>query len=158
MSPKGTIASSQLRSSLTHCYEQEPVYMNLSYLPFLKSFSNSESFFSTRGTCCRYSHMRERKRLSTLTHIDLDLCLHSFPWGHFHKLNLAQPCLFAFDLTFWMSSVYFLSNQNPCPRALLSRKLKEVATCSGQQAHLKIHEQFVNRQEFFLLLFELAHD
>lgn len=123
------------------------MYLNLSYLPFLKLVFNSARLL-------HIIHLGERKRLPTLAHIPLASCLNSFPWGHFHKLNLAQPCL----LKFWTSgSVHFLSIQNPCPRALPSRKLKEAVTRSGQKAHLKIHEQLVKRQEFFPLAFQFVY-
>ena len=116
------------------------------YLPFLKLVFNSKTMCSADvitkhiGTAFPY---REK----------LGLHMHSFPWGHFCELNLAQSGPFAFDLMSWTrSSVHLLPLQQPCPKTLSCRRSKEAATISGQQAHLKIHEQCIKRKEFFPLV------
>lgn len=152
------MASCRLTSSLTRCCGQEPLYFNLSYLPFFKLVSNSEWFslqqvlFADAGT-----QVRGGGGVPTLVHSNwLNSYIH-FLGGYFHELNLAWSYLFAFDLTCWLrGSVYFLSLQKPCLGTLPSRGPKEAATLSGQQTHLKVHEQCVQRK-LFPSMFPLAY-
>ena len=107
-------------------------------LPFLRLV------FSCRTTCSAAGVITEQIGTVFPCTEQAGFYLHSFPWDQFCEFNLAQPCPFAFDLTCWTrSSVHLLPLQQPCPRTLSCRKSKEAATISGQQAHLKIHEQCV---------------
>lgn len=125
-----------------------------SYLsdPYISTFSQIDFQLQDDLLCSGCRHRTDRDCLSLQGAVRFTLAFISL--GLFCELNLAQPCLFAFDLTCWTrSSVHLLPLQQPCPRVLSSRRSKEAATISGQQAHLKIHEQFVNRQAFFPLCF-----
>lgn len=138
------LPSAELLSD-TSLWHRAPTWaLTSTQLPFPKLV------FSSRTMCSAADVITEQIGTGYPCREQPGLQLHSFPWGHFCELNLAQPCLFAFDLTCWTrSSVHLLPFQQPCPRALSSRRSKEAATISVQQAHLKIHEQFVKKQEFF---------
>ena len=120
----------------------------LSADPYISALSQIGFQLRDDLLCSGCRHRTDRDCLCSQRAVRFTLAFISL--GLFCELNLAQPCLFAFDLTCWTrSSVHLLPLQQPCPRVLSSRRSKEVATISGQQAHLKIHDQFVKRQEFF---------
>ena len=94
MNPTVVLVSSQLRSSDTLLRQRAPTCaLTPRYLPFLKLFFSSRTIRSAAAV------VKEQIRNAFPCREQPGLHLHSFLWGHFCELHLAQPWTLASDLT-----------------------------------------------------------